>query len=52
MATLLKPNYVQMPRQVWWMSIRWPQEANTYVKWPKPVKLQKAPMWKRIIKGK
>ena len=37
---------------IWGMSIRWPQEAKTYVKWPKPVKLQKAPMWKRIIKGK
>lgn len=34
---------------VGWMSIRWPEEASTYVKWPQETRLKKKKKWKRAL---
>ena len=47
MAKRLKMDYMQIPKKVGGMSIRWPEEASTYVKWPKETKLKKK--WKRAL---
>lgn len=45
MAKLFKVDYVQIPKQAGWMSIG---VINNTPRWPKPVKLQKAPTGKRM----